>query len=78
MMEVEVSAMFKNFELPFVPFVLAVFGTLLMVGVLLCVSHDGAAEVQNQWPGFDGVMVDELVRAETVCPGTRRNSSLQD
>jgi len=70
--------MFKDFELPFVPFVVSVFGTLLLVGVLLCVSHDDAAEVQNQWPGFDGVMVDELVRAETVCPGTLRNSSQRD
>ena len=70
--------MFKDFEVPFVSFVIGTFSLMLLVSVLLCISYDGAVEVPNQWPGFQGSVAKELVRAETVCPGTRRNSSLQD
>lgn len=78
MVEVEGSIMFHDFELPFVPFVFCVFGVLLLVGILLCVSYDGASEIQNHWTGFVGPRGERLELAETVCPGTLRNSSLQD
>ena len=70
--------MFHDFELPFLPFVMSVFGVLLLFAVLTCVSFDGAAEIPNQWTGFQGEASIELRRAEIEYLDTSHSSSRPD